>query len=101
MKQKGELKSVSKLLFTCICGCCSDYHTSVFVECLKEHKKLCPPEKTKHGASTQSMPGWQREMCCAVQEMEQFSNAEATNENDRGDGEGDDENGDGDAGEEY
>jgi len=40
-------------------------------------------------------------MSRAVQEMEQFSDAEAANENDRADGEGDDENGDGDAGEEY
>jgi len=59
MKQKGKFKQVSKLLVTCICGHCSDYmiHTSIFEACLKEHKKHCPPKKTKCGASTQSMPG--------------------------------------------
>ena len=105
-KQKGELKPVSKLLFTCIHGCHSDHEigvitASIFKECLKEHKKLCPPEKTKHGASTQSMPGWQKEMSRAVQEMEQFSNAEDTNENSGANGRGEDKNAEGDAGEAY
>jgi len=103
MKQKGEFKQVSKLLFTCICGHCSDYmiHTSIFKACLKEHKKRCPPKKTKHGASMQLMPGWQREMSQAVQEMEQFSDAEGTNENGGADGGEDEDGDDGDAGEDY
>lgn len=105
-KQKGKLKSVGKLSFTCICGCHSDHEigvitTSIFEECLKEHKRLCPPEKTKRGASTRSMPAWQREMNRAVQEMEQFSDEEDTDENGGANGRGEDENGEGDAGDDY
>jgi len=99
MKQNRGLKSVDKALFTCVHGWCSDYGinvitASIFEACLKEHKKLCPPEKTKCGASTRSILGWQREMSQAVQEMEQFSDAEGANENDGADGGGEDENGD-------
>ena len=47
------------------------------------------------------MPTWQREVSQAIQEMEQFSNAEDTGENGEADGGGEAEDGEGDAGEAY
>ena len=47
------------------------------------------------------MPGWQKEMSRAIQEMKQFSNAEDTNENSGANGRGEDKNAEGDAGEAY
>ena len=47
------------------------------------------------------MPTWQREVSRAVQEMEQFSDAEDTGENDGADGRDEAKDGEADAGEAY
>ncbi|KAI5989189.1 hypothetical protein F5J12DRAFT_929996 [Pisolithus orientalis] len=79
----ASIGQTARLVTSCHCAFTSlGAAESIFEECLKEHKKLRPPEKTKRGASTQSMPTWQREMTRAIQEMEQFSDAEAADEND-------------------